>query len=156
MRVIDRFTLLLATGLGVGRLPGSPGTYGSLWGVAIAAGLQSLHLSTTQQAVALAALIACGVPICGRAAKLLGLKDPGPVVYDEYAALPLVYLFADWSWLTAAAGFALFRLFDITKPWPVRRLERLPDGWGIMADDVAAALLAGGLLMIGLRMTDAF
>jgi phosphatidylglycerophosphatase A len=98
------------------------------------------------QIAAIGALCLIGVPICGAAAKQLGMEDPGSVVWDELASLPIVFLGLP---PTAArrvelfvVGFVLFRIFDISKLPPVRYLERLPGGWGIMADDIAAALYA--------------
>jgi len=132
--------LLVATCGGVGRMPIAPGTAGAAVGVA----------GTAVEAVLVACICLVGVPICGRAAALLGRgKDPGAVVYDEMAALPLVLLPvppAARSLVCLAAAFVLFRIFDIAKPWPCRRLERLPAGWGIMADDWAAAAWAAACL----------
>jgi len=104
-----------------------------------------------QIGVSLLVLLA-GVPICGIAAKSLGVKDPGAVVWDEIAAFPIVFFAAiggwlPFDWMTAAMGFLFFRLFDITKPWPARRLERLPGGWGIMADDLIAGAYASATLV---------
>lgn len=144
----DRLVLLLATGLGVGRLPASPGTFGSLWGLPLAMGLEPLKATPTVYTLSLAALLLAGVPICGRAARLLELKDPGPVVYDEFASLPLAFIGVGLSWPVLIGGFLLFRLFDIWKPWPLRRMEQFPGGWGIMADDMGAALLAGVALWL--------
>ena len=77
------------------------------------------------------------------------MKDPGQVVFDEIAAFSVVFLFVPISLRSAILGFLLFRLFDVWKPWPARRLERLPGGLGIMADDFAAAVYAaGGLWLI--------
>lgn len=94
--------------------------------------------------VAAALVVAIGIPICGRAAIDLGRKDPGPVVWDEFATVPLVFLFVPfaWPWI-AVIGFVLHRVFDIAKPWPCNRLETLPGGLGIVADDVVAAFYAG-------------
>ena len=142
----------LATGLGVARHVPAPGTIGALWGEPIYAGVALLP-GVGWQMVAVAALAAVAVPLAGRAAEdllRLGLaedgKDPQQIVCDEYLTVPLVYAAAPAAWghpLWIGAGFLLHRLFDITKPWPCRRLERLPRGWGIVADDVAAALYAG-------------
>jgi len=93
-----------------------------------------------------------GVPVSTRACRALGAEDPGCVVIDEVAGQLLAStplpLFAFGSTLGAALGwflsFAAFRLFDIWKPGPVRRLQDLPEGWGVVADDVAAGLLAAG------------
>ncbi|MEM6656004.1 MAG: phosphatidylglycerophosphatase A [Planctomycetota bacterium] len=129
-----------ATGLGVGLVAPAPGTVGALWGLLWVWGLTAngtpAWLWTT---VPLGILL--GVPLCTRAARDLGgQKDPGAVVWDEIATVPLVFALspnAGGYWLLV--GFALHRLFDITKPPPCRRLEKLPDGLGIMMDDVAAA-----------------
>ena len=102
---------------------------------------------------AIVLVLAMGVTICRRAAQLFGGHDPQVIVLDEIAALPIVYLGIGRKgvaiWL---GGWVLFRIFDITKPPPVRQVERLPGGWGIMADDVVAAgyacLVLHGLVWI--------
>lgn len=142
--------VLVATCGGVGRVGFAPGTFGALAGVAAAAGLAAASLPPIVEAGLLVVANLVGIPCCTRAARLLGRgKDPGMIVYDEAASLPLVLLAlpaASRSPLTFAAAFALHRLFDISKPFPCRRLERLPAGLGIMADDWgAAAYAAAGL-----------
>jgi len=139
---IEVVTLAVATGLGFGFCPVSPGTCGSLWGLAIAWGLSAAGAQGAVWGVVCAAICLAGVPICGRGARLLGQEDPGAVVYDELAALPLALLLTDVTTPTLIAAFVWFRVFDIAKPWPVSWAERLPGGWGIMADDIVAALLA--------------
>ncbi|MGI9455087.1 MAG: phosphatidylglycerophosphatase A family protein [Aeoliella sp.] len=135
----------LATGLGVGLVMPAPGTFGALWGLPIAWGYAQLPAALWW--VIAVAMVLIGVPICGRAATDLGKKDPGPVVWDEFMTVPLVFLWTPLSsWWIGAMGFALHRLFDITKPWPCNRLEQLPGGWGIMLDDVAAAIYAAAVL----------
>jgi phosphatidylglycerophosphatase A len=152
-RLLDRLAVLLGTGLGVGHIPGAPGTVGTLWGIPLAWAILTLPQLVGQLA-AIAGLCALGVPVCGRAARCLGKKDPGSVVWDELAALPIVYLgLAPQQMLRLPillAGFLLFRVFDISKLPPGRQAERLPGGWGIMADDVVAALYAW-LVLTGLR-----
>ena len=86
--------------------------------------------------------------ICGTAARDLRQHDPSQIVMDEFAAFPLGFLWVPLSVWSGVAGFIWFRLFDILKPWPVRRLENLPGGWGVMADDVAAAVCAGAMLWL--------
>jgi phosphatidylglycerophosphatase A len=102
------------------------------------------------EAALLVALAAAGIPICARAARLLGRgKDPGAIVFDEMAALPMALLAVPPAARSAAVlgtAFVLFRFFDVTKPFPARQLERLPEGWGIMADDWAAAGWAAAVL----------
>lgn len=137
-------TVLLATGFGVGRVPRAPGTFGSLFGLPLACGVQ--QLPPVWQFLVAGVIVVIGVPICGRGAKLLNGKDPGAVVWDEIAAFPVMFLFVPFQTETAFAGFLLFRLLDISKPWPCRSLERLPGGLGIMIDDLVAGLYAGVLL----------
>jgi phosphatidylglycerophosphatase A len=135
------------------RLP-APGTWGSLAGllyfaVFFARGGAGWNLVAS----ALGAYIAVGV--CGEAERTLGKKDPGEVVLDEFVAMPLCFL--GWGeliralpvWAVLLAGFALFRFFDILKPLGIARLQRWPGGWGVVADDVAAALAACAALHVG-------
>ncbi len=136
----DRASVWLATGAGVGLVSPAPGTIGGLWGLPLAWIIgQSGPLSVQYAAVALIGLVS--VAICSRAARVLGgSKDPQAIVLDEIGALPIVYLgFAEKSVAVWLVGWALFRLFDITKPSPAREMEKLPRGWGIMADDWVAA-----------------
>jgi phosphatidylglycerophosphatase A len=90
----------------------------------------------------IAAICAAGVPLCTAAVRRLGgKKDPGSIVFDEIASLPITFLLVDTDrpWLLGL-GFLLHRVFDITKPPPARQLERLPDGLGVMADDWVAGV----------------
>ena len=143
----DRLTVALATGLGAGKLPWFPGTWGSLLGVGIYAALAVAGLPL--EAIALVVIVAfvVGIPLCTKAAQCLGLgADPGRIVYDEIVGMMLTLLFVPLNWQSALVGFCLFRLFDTRKPWPVHRFEALHSGLGIMADDFAAGLAAGGTL----------
>ena len=140
----------VATGFGVGLIPLAPGTFGTLWGLPLAWSLA--HWPAVPQVAAIAAMFAMSVPVCTHAARHLGgAKDPGAIVLDEIASLPVVFFalpIEKWGWKVALAGFMLHRLFDITKPPPARQLERLPQGLGIMADDFAAAVYAGLALRV--------
>ncbi|HEY2882647.1 MAG TPA: phosphatidylglycerophosphatase A, partial [Pirellulales bacterium] len=139
--------VFLATGFWAGRAPFAPGTVGALWGLPLAWGLSFISPLWLQAAVIVAICLA-GIPICTIAARQLGgLKDPGAIVLDEIVSLPITFFLVPATKLQTgslntvvvyAVGFALHRLFDITKPPPARQLERLPDGLGIMADDWAA------------------
>lgn len=143
---------LLATGLGSGLLPRAPGTWGSLLAVGLAEGL---HLLFGLPGVVVLALLAAGVgvPAAARVAALRGRKDPPEVVVDEVAgqALALALLrsvVAPGAGAPAEAAlvllaFGLFRLLDVAKPGPIDRVQSLPGGWGVMADDLLAGLLAG-------------
>jgi phosphatidylglycerophosphatase A len=145
-------SLVLATGFGVGYIPVMPGTFGSLLGLPLAWFLGTLTWPAGYTAALEGAIILAGIPICGRAARHLGRPDPGSVVYDEIAALPLVFLLHPLSLTTAIGGFLWFRVFDIAKPWPVRKLERLHGGLGIVADDVMAAAYAATALWLSIKI----
>ena len=103
-------------------------------------------------------VVAAAVFICGAAAFMIGKKDPSEVILDEFAAMPLVFLLNPYvhsgksSLLLILLGFLLFRLFDITKPFGVRALERLPGGLGIVMDDVLTALYANLALQAVARL----
>jgi phosphatidylglycerophosphatase A len=144
----DRALLALATGFGLGYAPRAPGTVGSLAGLPLVWGIQQLAIPLAEPAAAVL-LFLVGIPICSAGARLLGAKDPGAVVFDEIAAFPVLFLGMPLNLATGAVGFVLFRIFDVLKPWPASRLERLPGGLGIMADDFAAAIYAAaGLWLI--------
>ena len=136
------FVWLAAAG-GIGFSPIAPGTLGSLVGIPLAIGLG--HLPSVWWQIGILAMIALlGVPICAMAVRQLGgQEDPGCVVIDEVVGMAATLLFFDpTSVVTLVTAFALFRLFDILKPTPAREVEELPHGWGIMADDLVAALYA--------------
>ena len=131
----------IATGLGTGHSPVAPGTVGTILGLPLAWGLGQIP-STALVVVAIVALCAVGVPIVNAALPRLGnLKDPGCVVYDEIVSLPITFFLVPMAnWKIIALGFALNRLFDITKPPPARQMERWPGGLGVMADDWMAGV----------------
>jgi phosphatidylglycerophosphatase A len=136
----------LATGLGAGFCPIAPGTVGALWGLPLAWGLS--FLSIPAQCAVLAVLFLAGVPLCTAAARQLGVKDPGSIVWDEIVSLGVVFLFVPITPATLIAGFLLHRLFDVSKPPPIRQLERLEGGLGIMADDLLAGIYANLVLHV--------
>jgi phosphatidylglycerophosphatase A len=148
---------LTATFFGAGLLKPGPGTYGSIAALLLWYGAAHLfHPSITALAIGTAAaaviVTLIGIPASTIVARESGRKDPGHVVIDEVAG-QLIALIA----LPATPGFAilglfLFRFFDIAKPWPIRRLERLPEGTGIMLDDVAAGLLALAIAQLTLHL----
>jgi phosphatidylglycerophosphatase A len=136
---------LIATFFGLGNLKPGPGTWGSLAAALIWFALSRL-ISPRFQPEVLASLIviviALGIPAATAVARSSGTKDPQNVVIDEVAGQWITLLFAPVAWKTLLAGFILFRGFDILKPPPVRQLERLPEGTGIVVDDVAAGIYA--------------
>ena len=141
----------LATWFGAGYLKPGPGTYGSvaaalLWYLAASLFRPApftLALATLAAAVFITLI---GIPASTTVARQSGRKDPGFVVIDEVAGQLFALILMRPDWQHAALALLLFRLFDIWKPWPIRRLEALPEGTGIMLDDVAAGLIA---LLIG-------
>ena len=129
----------LAYGLGAGLIPFAPGTMGT--GVAVALFWIMAPLSAVYYAGVTIALGVAGVFICGQTARDLDLHDPGIIVWDEIVGyLVAMYLLPrDWRWVLA--GFLLYRVFDIWKPYPIRLVEEeLGVGTGIMADDIIAGI----------------
>ena len=137
----------VGTFFGAGLLRPGPGTYGSVAAVLLWFGAAHL-LQPTSTALAVGTLIAAiaailiGIPAATVVARESGREDPGHVVIDEVAGQLIALIAIPAAPIPALLAFVLFRLFDITKPPPVRQLERLPTGTGIMLDDVAAGLLA--------------
>lgn len=149
---------LLAFGFGSGLAPKAPGTFGSLLALALFPLLAMLGLPAYLLLVLVATV--AGVKICTHAANALGVHDDGRIVWDEFAGqwIALIPLLLVPAWqadvqgiLWLFAGFALFRLLDISKPWPISYLDKnLHGGLGIMLDDVLAGAVAG-LILWGLR-----
>lgn len=146
----QRLTTLVATGLGCGYAPVAPGTVGSLLGLALFWPLA--RLETTVKLVALAALVWLGVWSATLVARRLDVEDPSVVVVDEVAGMWVTLLFLPLTPLSAAVGFLLFRVMDVVKPFPARSFERLPGGWGIMADDLMAGVYANLVLRLLLKV----
>jgi phosphatidylglycerophosphatase A len=136
---------LVATFFGAGRLKPGPGTWGSVATV-ILWGLISLRIPEDSRSwatlIAAGAVTLIGIPAATRVARSSGLKDPQFVVIDEVAGQLVALIAVPLAWKTFLAGLILFRVFDIWKPFPIRRLERLPDGTGIVVDDLGAGLYA--------------
>lgn len=128
-----------------------PGTWGSLAGIGYFYACVA-PLGSPAVVVINVLGIALAVFLCGEAEKRLNQRDPGEIILDEFVAIPLC--FVGWTlgldllpaWVILLAGFVLFRLFDITKPFGISRLQGLPGGWGVVIDDLAAALLTCGCL----------
>ena len=158
---------LLTSCFGLGRLPIAPWTWGSLpptivFGLMYQLGAPSAIILIIMAALAVASSVVC-VKFAPDAIATTGKSDPGEVVVDEVAGQAVTFLFSPFFfietassgqiWLITTLGFVLFRLFDIVKPWPIRKLEKLPNGWGILADDLLAGIFAGiGLLAFSLYL----
>lgn len=144
---------------GLGWLPIAPGTWGSLPAVAVfvimnLADAGVAATSIVMIAVALTASVFC-IKFASASIQATGKSDPSEVVLDELAGQAVVFIAVYIAeprqlWLIAAGGFLLFRFFDIFKPWPIRQLEKLPAGVGILADDLAAGLFAAISLYLGI------
>jgi phosphatidylglycerophosphatase A len=146
---VETLAAAIATGFGSGLSPFAPGTAGTLVAVPLAYLLTvSMAAGVAAQTAALVAITAVAVWSAGMAAPRFGRKDPGQIVVDEIAGYLVAVAFLPPGWITLAAAFVLFRLFDVVKPPPCRRAEALPGGWGIVADDLLAGLYAN----LGLRL----
>jgi len=142
----------LSTGFYFGLAPIVPGTFGTLPAVACFALVRYLALG--DWLVLLFALAACAVavPLAPWAEKYFKREDPRPFVLDEIAGYLFTVLYVGglpW-WQVAAAGFFIFRVLDVLKPFPIRRLEKLPGGWGVLLDDVLAGIYGNVLLRLGI------
>ena len=140
----SRWAWLTGTFLGIGNLSPGPGTWASLATVGLWRALAPLAGEfKVEAAIAAAAVItAAGIPACTRVAREAKQKDPPFVVIDEVAGQLIALAGAALGWKSLLASLILFRVFDIMKPPPLRRLEKLPEGAGIMLDDVGAGLYA--------------
>ena len=135
--------LSLATAFGIGYVPFAPGTFGSAVGLIVWALLPS---SPTAQAAAILVTFAVGAWAGTVAERHFGGTDPGPVVIDEVMGMLVTLFMHPVGWGGVLAAFFLFRAFDVLKPYPADRLEQLPGGLGVMADDLMAAIYANLVL----------
>ncbi len=137
----------LAFGCGAGAAPLAPGTFGTLAAVPLYLFIADLHLPFYLALVTL--LFVLGVWLCGETARDIGVHDHPGIVWDEVVGFLLAMTAAPPGWAWLVAGFLLFRLFDIWKPWPIRHLDRkLGGGVGIMLDDVIAGLYGAAVLQV--------
>jgi phosphatidylglycerophosphatase A len=139
------WAMLVATFGGIGRIRPGPGTWASvitviLW--AVVSWRIPLEARTWSTVTAAIAVTLVGIPAATRASRASGLKDPQFVVIDEVAGQLVTLVAVPLAWKTFLTGLILFRIFDILKPPPVRQLERLPEGTGIVVDDLGAGLYA--------------
>ncbi|MGO2391527.1 MAG: phosphatidylglycerophosphatase A family protein [Halomonas sp.] len=137
--MLETFNLWLATGFGLGLAPIAPGTFGSLLGVPLAWWL--LGRPTSHQAAIIAVLIAIAIPVCHVASLHFAGLDHGSIVADEYVAFPLAVIGLQAARHPLALAFGVYRFFDALKPPPIHLAEAVPDGLGIVLDDVIAALI---------------
>ena len=156
-RPLDRIAYAIATGAGAGFAPIAPGTLGAIEGVGLFLAALALQLSARDFLLLLAALnifiYSVGVWASTRTCEMCGLEDPRQVVIDEVSGqmIALTPLAFAPSVMGVIAAFVLFRLFDIFKPYPIRKLERLHGGFGVMTDDALAGLYATALVWLGIQ-----
>jgi len=147
----QRCIVFCGVGFGSGLAPKAPGTFGSAFALLFIPAWLALGFFNSVLIIVLMSLL--GIYLCGRTAELMGVHDDGRIVWDEFAGqsisfLPLVYL-GQMNWLWVLIGFALFRLFDVWKPWPIRVVDRrVHGGFGIMLDDIIAGIWAALCILI--------
>jgi phosphatidylglycerophosphatase A len=148
---VNRLAIAFATWFGCGYFPWGPGTVGSLAAVLIAAGIETYaHQGRLFFLALIVILLWPSIWAATRTARLLNRDDPGLVVVDEVLGQWVTFLGTEKrSWKIYLFGFLLFRLFDIWKPWPIRKFEKLPEGVGIVTDDLAAGLYGALILFLG-------
>lgn len=138
--MMDKFLKFFAVGFGSGLTKFAPGTFGTLFAVLLTAATSQLHYGF--KAVIFILLLAGGVKAADRYEQLTGKKDASEVVIDEIAAYYMIFLFYPANIVSLLMGFVLFRIFDIWKPYPIKRIEKVDGGLGVMLDDLMAAVYA--------------
>lgn len=143
----DKLILFFATWFFTGLIPFAPGTWGSLAALAFAAGAYSLGFLSS--VLSLAIIIIISIPVSGMASKIMGREDPPSVVIDEVAGIFVTLFLIPVSWTGIIAGFVLFRIFDILKPFPAGLIDKkVKGGTGIVLDDLTAGVYANVCLRI--------
>ncbi len=146
--LLRRIGVFVATCAYVGYAPVAPGTFGSAVGLAVLYAVR--HQGTrTVEAATIVVLLAIGLWAATEAERHFGRSDPGPVIIDEVIGMLITLAFVPVNLAGAILGFFIFRVLDVVKPWPARRLEHLPGGFGVVLDDVMAGIY-GNLAMWGL------
>ena len=144
---MNTLSMIFSTFFGTGFFPIAPGTAASFLTVLLfKLGLYKFFWPF--QALIIVVLFIAGGAASTRYARLLNRKDPGRIVIDETCGQLIALFLVTPGWKELLLAFFLFRIFDIIKPYPIRKLEAIPHGWGIMADDVGAGLAAAGFLRL--------
>ncbi len=143
----------LALGFGSGCSPKAPGTLGTLVGVIIYLGLQVIAINNYFYIGIVVLMFILGIWLCDRTARQFGVHDHQAIVWDEIVGYLVTMIMVPYQWMWIVAGFILFRLFDILKPWPVSWADKaVRNGFGIMLDDLIAAIYALLVLQITLYL----
>ena len=138
--ISEKTALVLSTWFGTGLLPGAPGTFGTVAAIPLAVGMT--YLGIGPRVLIFAVVVTVAIWASDQSQRLLGHNDPSAVVIDEVAGFLLTMFLLPLSWLNLGIGFIFFRFFDILKPYPIRHLERLKGGFGIVMDDLVAGIYA--------------
>jgi phosphatidylglycerophosphatase A len=147
-KIFDKLIIFIAQGAYSGRIPVAPGTAGTAVGVLLYLLLK--ELSPLWYGAACVGMTVLGTWAAGYADCILGTKDSPSIVIDEIAGFLVAMFLIPFAWGSVAAGFILFRFFDILKPWPLKRLQNVPGGPGVMLDDVGAAVYTNIILQTAL------
>jgi phosphatidylglycerophosphatase A len=149
-KTFDKIALFIAQGAYSGRAPIAPGTAGTVVGVLLY--LLIKDLGTSGYSAICAVVIAIGTWAAGRVDRMFGTKDNSTIVIDEIAGYLVAMFVIPFTWGYVAAGFFLFRAFDIVKPWPLRRFELIPGGPGVMLDDLGAGVYTNIVLQVAVQL----
>lgn len=147
----ERLIVFCGVGFGSGLAPKAPGTFGSAFALLFIPIWLAIGFYGAILAIMMMSLV--GIWICGKTADIIHVHDDGRIVWDEFSGqsitfLPLIYI-GQMNWIWVVVGFALFRLFDVWKPWPIRIIDQKVDGgFGIMFDDIIAGVWAAICIMI--------
>jgi phosphatidylglycerophosphatase A len=153
MNFRERAVLFVATGFFIGTVPFAPGTFGTLIGLPVCLLLSRLNF--LQSVICILVFIPFAIKIASAAEKILKQKDPGQIVIDEIAGLMVTFAGLPFDLKTVLAGFIIFRVLDILKPFPIRNLEkRVAGGSGVVLDDLLAGVYSNLILRLVLHITD--
>ena len=151
MKFRQNWVVFIATGAYIGYIPKAPGTFGSIWGVLLAFWISRLPGLTA--AICLAGLFFLAIWASGYTQKIIARKDPGCIVIDEVVGVVVGFIGLPFNLYTVIAGFVLFRIFDIFKPFPVNWIDKhVSGGLGVVLDDVAAGMYAHLMLRAGVML----
>ncbi len=149
---MKKLITILGTGLGVGYTPFVPGTVGTLLGVILYLILIKIFPFYLSYLIAIIVFWGLGVWISGKCENYLGRKDDQVIVIDEIAGFLITMFLIPFSFRFILLGFIFFRAFDILKPFKIEKIQKLPGGWGIMGDDLAAGILSNIMLYVSISM----
>jgi phosphatidylglycerophosphatase A len=151
-KTFDKIAIFIAQGAYSGRFPKAPGTAGTIVGVLLFLALRDA--APVWYALATVAVTGIGTWAAGEADRILGSKDDQTIVIDEIAGFLVAMFLVPFTWWGLAAVFVLFRFFDILKPWPIKKLQDISGGPGVMLDDIGAGIYTNVILQIAYRLIE--